>query len=588
MNKKLWYLAVLILSFTLLLAACGGDDKDNTNNDNSNNNSGEANNAGGDNDGEEASGPQEGGTLVYALDSEPPGVFNRAFYGTAVDNEVIDFFDDNLIDYDEELKPQPGIADWETEDNKVFTFTFQEGVKWHDGEELTVHDWVFALETIAHPDYPGARYANVQTIEGAADVKSGDADSISGLNVISDYEIEITFDQARVNNLENLWTYPMSRAEFEGIEVADMEDSAQVRTNPIGTGPFKVTNIIPGESVQFEAFEDYWQGKPHIDGVVLKIIDPSLVVGELKQGSLDMTAFHPSNYEEINGLDNAEVLRAPGLSYYYIGFSFGSWDGEKVVMDNDKYQNQDLRLAMAHAIDRDAWIEEYFYGLGSSLNRVIPTAHWIAADDSDLENHFEYDPELAKEILDEAGYVDTNDDGVREDPDGNEFVVKFSHYATGNPDFETRAQAITQYWNDIGLATELEMADSTLYYDSFEVTDPELEFETFFGGWSTGVDPDPTALWDSNMIWNFPRWADETNDELLKNALDIEIVGLDEEEQVENRQEIYTEWQQNINEFIPMIPVAELEEVLAISSRLQGVEMDVSGRNSPHEWWIEE
>lgn len=601
MNKKFGYLLVLILSFTLLLAACGDKDKNdgdkNANKDNGNNeevdnngNNDNGNNNGNNNDENEgaAGEPQDGGTLVYALDSEPDGVFNINFYGTATDAEVIGFFDDNLIKYDEHLKPIPNVADWETEDDKVYTFTFQEGVKWHNGEELTVDDWVFALETLADPDYPGRRYTNVQNIEGAKEYKAGEADEISGLNVISDYEIEITFDKARVNNLENLWTYPMSRKEFEGVEVADMEDSEQVRSNPVGIGPFKVTKIIPGEAIQYEAFEDYWQGKPHLDGIVLKIIDPSLVVGELKQGQLDMTEFHPSNYEEIEGLENAEVLRAPGLSYYYIGFHLGNWDGETSVMDKEKYHNQDLRLAMAHAIDREAWIEEYFYGLGSPLNRVVPTSHWIAADDADLENHFEYDPELAKQILDDAGYVDTNDDGFREDPDGEELIVKFSHYATNNPDFETRAKAITQYWEDIGLKTELEMIDSGLYYEAFEEVNPSVDYETFFGGWSTGADPDPTGLWASDALWNFPRWVDEKNDQLLQDALDIEIVGIDEEEQVKNRQDIYTEWQQNINEVIPMIPIAELEEVLAISSRLKGVEMDVSGRNSAHEWWVEE
>ncbi|MDS9201611.1 ABC transporter substrate-binding protein, partial [Streptococcus pneumoniae] len=90
------------------------------------------------------------------------------------------------------------------EDSKVFNFKFEEGVKWHNGEELTVNDWVFALETIADPDYDGPRYANVQTIEGAEAYRSGDADSISGIEVVSDYEVNITFDEARVNNLTNL------------------------------------------------------------------------------------------------------------------------------------------------------------------------------------------------------------------------------------------------------------------------------------------------------------------------------------------------------------------------------------------------
>ncbi|WP_231747004.1 oligopeptide ABC transporter substrate-binding protein [Lentibacillus sp. JNUCC-1] len=579
MKKKLLVLLVLMFSLTLMLAACS--DSDDTGG-NSGGNDGGSDNGGNDNGGEEASGPQEGGTMVYALDTEPDGIYNINFYGTATDAEVIDFFDDGLITYDDELKPQPHIADWETDDNQHYTFTFQEGVKWHNGEELTVNDWVFALETISHPDYDGPRWANVQTIEGAKAFRDGEADSISGINVVSDYEIEITFDQPRVNNLENLWTYPMSEKEFEGVEVADMSSSPQVRENPVGTGPFKVTKIVPGESVQFEAFEDYWQGKPHLDGVVLKVIDPSLVIGELKNEDLDMTSFHPSNYEEIDALDNVEVLKAPGVSYYYIGFRLGSYDGETATMDFEKYQNEELRTAMAHAIDRQAWNDEFFFGLGSPINRPVPSAHWIAADDSDLENHFEYDPELAKEMLDDAGYVDTNDDGWREDPDGEEFVVKFSHYATNNPTFETRAKSITQFWEDVGLKTKLEMTDSGLYYDLLEEADEGME--VFFGGWSTGADPDPTALWHSDALWNFPRWVNEKNDQLMEDALDMDVVGTDQDK----RKELYVEWQQNINEHVPMIPISELEEVMATSKRLQGVEMDLSGTNSPHEWWVKQ
>ncbi|WP_246569721.1 oligopeptide ABC transporter substrate-binding protein [Lentibacillus saliphilus] len=586
MKKKLWFLLVLMFSLTLLLAACSDDssssDGGNDNNGNSNN-EGQSDNGGDNNDGE-ASGPQEGGTIVYALDSEPKGLFNINFYGDAVDAQVIEFFDDSLIQYDENLKPQPNVAEWATEDNKVYTFTFQEGVKWHNGEELTVNDWVFALETIAHPDYDGPRWANVKNIEGAQAFQDGEADSISGLNVVSDYEIEVTFDQARVNNLENLWTYAMSQKEFEGVEVADMSASDQVRVNPVGIGPFKVTKIVPGESVQFEAFEDYWQGAPHLDGVVLKVIDPSLVIGELQNSQLDMTEFHPSSFDEISAMDNVEVLRAPGVSYYYIGFRLGNYDSDagKATMDYEKYQNVELRKAMAHAINRQEWVDEFFFGLGAPINRPVPSAHWISADDADLENHFEYDPELAKQILDDAGYVDTNDDGWREDPNGEEFSVKFSHYATNNPTFETRAKTITQYWEDIGLKAELEMTDANLYYDLLEEGDEGME--TFFGGWSTGADPDPTALWQSDALWNFPRWVDEKNDQLMADALDMDIVGTDQDK----RKEIYVEWQQNINEQIPMIPIAELEEVLAVSDRLQGVELDLSGKNSPHEWWVKQ
>ncbi|MED4053228.1 ABC transporter substrate-binding protein [Niallia taxi] len=563
--KKNWIvLTALMLVLSAFLAACSGDGEKTTTNEGT------------------ASGePQDGGTLVYSLDSSPEGLFSWSFYGNATDAEVISFFDESLIDYDENLKPQPNIASWKTEDNKVYTFTFKEGVKWHNGEELTVNDWVFALETLADKDYDGPRYTNVQTIEGAPAYHDGSAASISGIKVIDDYNIEITFDKARVNNLENVWTYAMPAKEFEGIAVKDMASSEQVRTKPVGLGPFKIKNIVPGESVEFERFDDYFNGKPHLDGIVLKVIDPSLTIGELQNNTLDMTAFHPSIKADIEALDNVKIEQYPGLSYYYIGFRLGTWDGSKNVMNEPKYQDLKLRQAMYYAMNRDEWNEAFFYGVGKTVNTPVPSNHWISADNSELEQ-YKYDPEKAKSLLDEAGYKDVDGDGFREDPNGDPFTVKFSHYATNNPTFETRAQAIVQYWEEVGLKTELSMTDVNLYYDQIEKADKSIE--VFFGGWSTGTDPDPSGLWRSDALWNYSRWVSEKSDKLLDDALDVSIVGTDQDK----RKELYVEWQKQFMEELPALPVAELDEVMALNKRVQGVTFDVSGTNRPNEWWIQQ
>lgn len=563
--KKNWIvLTALMLILSAFLAACSSDGEKTTTNE-----------------GSSSDEPQDGGTLVYSLDSAPEGLFNWSFYANATDAEVISFFDESLIDYDENLKPQPNIASWKTEDNKVYTFTFKEGVKWHNGEELTVNDWVFALETLADKDYDGPRYTNVQTIEGAPAYHDGSADSISGIKVIDDYNIEITFDKARVNNLENVWTYAMPAKEFEGIAVKDMASSEQVRTKPVGLGPFKIKNIVPGESVEFERFDDYFNGKPHLDGVVLKVIDPSLTIGELQNNTLDMTAFHPSIKADIEALDNVKIEQYPGLSYYYIGFRLGTWDGSKNVMNEPKYKDLKLRQAMYYAMNRDEWNEAFFYGVGKTVNTPVPSNHWISADNSELEQ-FKYDPEKAKSLLDEAGYKDIDGDGFREDPNGDPFTVKFSHYATNNPTFETRAQAIVQYWEEVGLKTELSMTDVNLYYDQIEKADKSIE--VFFGGWSTGTDPDPSGLWRSDALWNYSRWVSEKSDKLLDDALDVSIVGTDQEK----RKELYVEWQKQFMEELPALPVAELDEVMALNKRVQGVTFDVSGTNRPNEWWIQQ
>ena len=162
MNKKIWFLLTLIISFTLVLAACG--DKENNakpeNNDAGTEDNGNNESNGNDSDAE----GNNDGTLTYAVDNAPEELYMPGFYSSATDAQIVEFIHENLITVDENLDYQPHIADWETEDNKVYTFTIQEGIKWHNGEELTMEDWQFALEVIGHPDYEEDRYNYVAEI----------------------------------------------------------------------------------------------------------------------------------------------------------------------------------------------------------------------------------------------------------------------------------------------------------------------------------------------------------------------------------------------------------------------------------------
>ena len=572
-KKSLFWVLSMLLVLSVFLAACS---KDNADTDTGTKDEGKTDDTEATDDGE----PEKGGTLVYGIDTEPEGKFNFAFYDIATDAQILEFIDESLFTYDENLEIQPNLASWETEDSQHYTFTFEEGVKWHNGEELTVNDWVFALETIADKDYTGSRFTNVDTIEGAKDYRAGKADSISGLEVVSDYEINVTFDKPRVNNLLNVWSYPLPEKAFEGIAVADMAESEVVRSKPVGVGPFKVENIVPGESYELIRNDDYWNGDVNLDKIVVRVIDNTSTVGALQNGDIDLIEVQPVSAPEVEKLDNVDIVTAPGLSYYYVGFKLGKFDNDKleIVEEKEKYQDKNLRKAMMHAINRQEWIDAFFFGYGEPVNKPVPSAHWISADDSDL-NQYPYDVEKAKELLDEAGYVDTNDDGFREDPNGEEFVIHFAHYATGNPTFEARSQAIAQYWEEVGLKAEVDMTEVTLYYDMIEKDDPSIE--TFFGGWSTGSDPDPSGLWKSDVLWNYPRYNNPESDALLEKALDIEEVGSDNDK----RKEVYVEWQKLINEDLPMLFIAELEEIDGVSKKVGGFERNVAGKNNAAEWY---
>src|SRR5699024_5709501 len=169
----------------------------------------------------------------------------------------------------------------------------------------------------------------VQDIEGAQEYKDGEADEVTGFEVKDDYTAVVTFKEPKVNNLENLWTSPMPKAELEDIPVGDLSSSTEVREEPVGLGPFKVKEIVQGEYVSLERFDDYWQGKPKLAEVMIEVIDESATLGALKNEEIDIMEIKPDYVDELEELDHIRVVEQEGLGYSYIGFRMGHWDEEK-------------------------------------------------------------------------------------------------------------------------------------------------------------------------------------------------------------------------------------------------------------------
>lgn len=576
MKKQLLAMLALVLALSMFLVACGkSEPKD------------EGSTSNGGTSTEQPSGeePKEGGVVTYAVDAAPEGFLEPAFYGSAIDAQLLSFLTEGMFKTDDNLKTVPNLATWEeSEDHKTYTFHIKEGVKWHNGDELTAEDWAYTFEVLAHPDYNGPRYENAKYILGAEEYHNGTADHIEGIKVIDPHTIQITFKEARINNLDNLWPYPMPKKYYEGISVKDLPESDKVRTKAIGLGPFKLKSIVPGESVEFERFDDYWQGKPYLDGVIVKVIDSSLISGMLQNGEVDAMEIRPANVDELKNADNIQVIEQQGLAYSYIGIDFGHYDKAKgtAVMDNPKFQNKKLRQAMLYALDRENLIKAYLKGFAKVTNTPIPSIFWTSAPESEL-NPYEYNPEKAKQLLAEAGYKDVNGDGFVEDPEGKPFKINFGHYS-GNAAFEGRAQAIIQNLRDVGLDVQLmtgNLVEFNTYNQMKDNDDPQLEL--FFGSWSTGSDPDPTGLWGSKSVWNYGRWVNEESDRLLAEALSEKA--FDDE----YRKETYIKWQKLFNEELPALPLWENKDLYAVNKRIQGIHVNAGGLlNDVHKWWVKQ
>ncbi|HLR52939.1 MAG TPA: oligopeptide ABC transporter substrate-binding protein [Candidatus Avamphibacillus sp.] len=523
----------------------------------------------------------EGGTLQYGLvtDTAFEGTLNFNFYSGTHDADILQWFDEALLTWDENyVYTNDGAATYEQdeEDENTFIFTIKDNVNWHDGEPVTAEDWLFAHEVISHPDYDGIRYGsdftNIVGVEeyreqfvDNEDLSIEDAEPIEGIEVVDEKTMKVTYKEVTPSLVTgSMWTYPLAKHIFGDMEVADMSSSPEVRENPIGFGPFKVESITPGEAVTLTKNEDYWRGEPSLDGVTVKVIDPSVVVNELETGGVDLVSSFPTDqYPDNADMSNVEFLGITDRAFTYIGFKLGKWDEEaqENVPDPDaKMANKNLRQAMWHAVDNQSVGDRFYHGLRWNATTLIPPSHPQFHDETNPGR--EYDPEKAKELLDEAGYEDVDGDGFREDPDGEQLVINFASMS-GDNTAEPIAKYYMQAWEEVGLKVELldgRLQEFNTFYDRVEEDDPEIDI--YQGAWQIGIDVDPRGLWGGYSVSNYTRWTTEENDSLLADGVSEEAFD------VEYRQKVYNEWQEYMVEEVPVFPTVYRAELVPVNNRV--------------------
>lgn len=574
---KKWYrLLGLTAAASLALVACGNSDSDSETADSSSSSeSGEVVApelaATVDNEGEAI----DGGTLQVGLVTDSPfqGIFSWEFYEDAYDFEIMQFGFDSLFGTDDDFQiDDSGKATLalDQENNKA-TITLKEGLKWSDGEPLTAEDVIYSYEVIGHPDYTGIRYdGTFQNVVGMEEYHSGEADTISGITQVDDVTVEIEFQEVSPSMLQaggGVWSYAMPKHYLEDVPVAELASSEKIRSTPVGDGPFRITKVTPGESVEYEANEYYWQGEPKLDNVVVEVVPSSSVVPALENGKYDVALSMPTDlYASYAELPGYTLLGREQLSYTYIGFKLGKWDAEagEVVYDEDaKMADKSLRQAMGYAIDNDAVAQRFYNGLRSNANTVIPPVFGSFGATTEEVPGYSYDPDKANQLLDDAGYVDTDNDGIREDSDGEPLQINFASMEGGET-AEPIAQYYIQAWNEVGLDVQLtdgRLLEFNSFYDRIEADDENIDI--YQAAWGTGTDPAPNGLYARNAAFNYTRWATEENDQFMADFTSSEA--FDEEFQ----RNTFVEWQKYFSEEAPVIPTLFRQQVMPVNNRVK-------------------
>jgi len=581
MKKKNWFLVSMLLALVLVLAACGGDK------DKKNESSG-----GGDKPKDEekidtSAFPVavenndeaiKGGTLQVALVNDSPfkGIFSAELYEDAYDSEIMAFASNSIFKTKEDfLISDEGIASLKVDaDNKKVTVKIREGVKWSDGEPLTIDDVIYPYEIIGHKDYTGVRYdGDFKNIIGATEYHAGKAKTISGLKKIDDLTLEITFKKlspAIYNGGDGLWGYAAPKHYLKDVAIKELIKSDKIRKTPVTLGAFKFDKIVNGESVQFLANEHYWNGQPKIDKVVLTTVPSTQIAEGLKAGKYDIaTSYRSTNYDAVKDLENLTVLGRKELAYSYVGFKLGKFDtkkGENVTDPNAKMGDVSLRQAFAYAMDVEQVAEEYYGGLRTRSNSLIPPVFSAFYDDT-LEG-FKYDPEKAKKLLDDAGYKDVDGDGLREDKNGKKLEIKLAGMAGDDKD-EAMMQFYLQNWKDAGLNVVLttgRLIEFNSFYDKVKADDKDID--VYMAAWGTGTNPSPSGIYARDASYSYSRFTSPELDKLLAN--------IDSEEAInpEYRAKAFKDWQIYMAEQAPVFPIYYRTEIMPVNKRVKNYNKD--------------
>ncbi len=497
--------------------------------------------------------PVPGGRIVKALLADASNLIP----GLATDsasNEVNSDLYVGLLKYDKDLNLVPDAAEsFEIlEGGRLIRFKLREDIRWWDGEPLTAEDVRFTYELMIDPDTP--------TPYG------GDYQMVSEFKVTGPYSFEVRYDEPFAPAL-NSWG--MGILPEHVLAGEDLRKSKYIR-EPVGAGPYKLSEWVSGDHIVLTANEDYFEGRPNIDQIVYRIIpDQATQFLELKAGNLDFMGLAPLDSVYMTNTPfwrkNYQKFEYVSSSYTYLGYN----------LKKPLFQDVRVRQALDYAIDEDEIVQGVLLGKGVPATGPFKPGTWAFGTGVEPRP---FDPDKALELLAEAGWTDSNGDGVL-DKDGRDFL--FTILTNQGNSQRIKTATIIQYrLAQIGIRVAIRTVEWAAFLREFI---DKGRFDALVMGWTLPAEPDPYDVWHSSKAFegglNFVYYENPELDALLEAGRTT----LDQGE----RQRIYKEVQEILHRDQPYcflyVPLA----LPIVQARIQGIEPAPAGisYNFIH-WWI--
>jgi peptide/nickel transport system substrate-binding protein len=521
------WVKLVLLALVAVLTSCGGGDTERV----------------AERTGNSAEQPTPGGTVVRHLESDCK-TLNWVLYTTVYEDYVLRHLYDRLLDYDQNLDIIPVLArDYDVNDNHTrITVTMRDSVFWHDGEPVTSADVKFTIDKILDPAVPAVN-------------KRSWFEKLDRVETPDDKTVVFIWSEPYAPSLHALTQLaPMPRHIYQ--EGDFLENPAN--RAPIGNGAFKFEEWRTAEMISVVRNEHYYCKNAYLDKVVFRIIpDGAVALSALKAGEIDEMRLRQTQWETQTS-DRDFLRRFEKLYYYVPQYNYLAWNCRSVW-----FRDKRVRRAMTLLFDRKTLNDKVYSGYAELVSGPFYINSW--AYDRSVKP-LPYDPDRARQLLDEAGWIDHDGDGIR-DKDGVNFEFEF--LSSGSRIALEFAQLLQEACAKVGITLEIRRLDGATYFGKAF----KGEYDACALSWRLDDDPDVFEMFHSSEVppigLNHTFYSNAHVDSLLE----LGRVEFDRE----RRKAIYHQVHRLIHEDQPYTFVNSVPEKRPISKRIGNVTLSPRG-----------
>jgi peptide/nickel transport system substrate-binding protein len=432
-----------------------------------------------------------------------------------------------LLDLDDNMRLTPDLAEsWDSADYQTYTLKLREGVRFHDGHELTSDDVVYTFTSILDPKSSSPHRGAFRLVDS--------------VRAIDRYSVAFVLKEPSGSFLINL----------VAVQIVPNGAGRDLREHPVGTGPYEFVSHAVDDRIVLRAFRGYFDGLPRNLGIVLKVVPDDIMRAlELRKKTVDLVVNDiPPDLAYQLEKEGLTLATSPGANYQYLGFN----------MRDPILSDVRVRHAIGYAIDRQALIDYLRRGLATPSVGLLSPPNW--AFEPDVFD-FAYDPDRARQLLDEAGYADPDGDGPRP-------RLTLSLKVSSTEFNRLQSAVLQQNLHDVGIAADVRVFEfATLYADILKG-----HFQMFTLQWAGGASADPdilSRLFHSRQVpptgFNRGHLSDPEVDRLIDEATSATTP--------DERRVRYGEVQKRVAELAPYISLWHETNIALAQPEINGIRL---------------